>query len=586
MAQAMARHALPFDKRKLWWLALPVAAVTVPLALFAWDLFKLYSLAGELEQGAARAQTAVAARDLDALKVEAASLSTTATAFASHTDGPLWAAAAAVPWLGDQVVPVQAAADAMVVLVDDVLAPLGQGGSLAGLQLPTVVDGRLDPDALTEYLPTLERAATALEQQDAELQAVDTTGAVEPVSAAVERLHSEIVSLRPELDAAVIAAKLLPTMAGGEGERQYVVMVQNNAEPRALGGIPGAVFVLTVNDGRFDLGEYFNAAQLGQIAKDPLVARDDEVALFTSRIERFPQNTTFTPEFPRAAELTAQFVQRYNGLEVDGVISIDPVALGYVLADAPARDIAGVEVSGANLAQVMLNEVYFRFEDPAAQDAFFQAAAGALFAEVLSGGAGMIPALEKATAEGRFMLWSAHEQEQALLAPTHMGGDFMTMTDAAGVFINDGSGTKIGYYLDVAATSGDAVCGLGEQTSLSVEMVHTFTGAIDELPPYLAGDYAEVPFGWFGGNVLMYPPQGYVVADVSVDGEQVATRGAVHGGRNVTQLWIELEPGQRRVIDYTLVVSEDPAAWDVTVVTPGAQNSFSPRTLVTGQNSC
>ena len=586
MTQAMARHALPFDKRKLWWLSLPALAVAVPLALFGWDLFKLYSLAGDLEQGAASAQSAVAARDLEALKVEAASLSTTATAFASHTDGPLWDAAAVVPWLGDQVVPVQAAADAMVVLVDDVLAPLGDGGSLAGLQLPTVVDGRLDPDALTEYLPTLERAAAALEQQDAALHAVDTTGAVEPVAAAVDRLHSEIVSLRPELDAAVIAAKLLPTMAGGEGERQYLVMVQNNAEPRALGGIPGAVFVLTVDDGRFDLGEYFNAAQLGQIAEDPLVAREDEVALFTSRIERFPQNTTFTPEFPRAAQLTAQFVQRYNGLEVDGVISIDPVALGYVLADAPARDIAGVQVSGANLAQVMLNEVYFRFEDPAAQDAFFQAAAGALFSEVLSGGAGMIPALERATEEGRFMVWSAHEDEQELLAPTTMGGDFMTMTDAAGVFINDGSGTKIGYYLDVAATSEGAVCRVGEQTLLTVEVSHTFAGPLETLPPYLAGDYAEVPFGWFGGNVLVYPPQGYAITNVTLDGQAVATRGAVHGERSVTQMWIELEPGATGVIQYTLVLSEEPAQWDVTVVTPGARDTFSPRTLVTGQESC
>ncbi len=43
------------------------------------------------------------------------------------------------------------------------------------------------------------------------------------------------------------AVRLLPPMLGADGPREYLLLVQNNAEQRATGGIPGSVVQLLLN---------------------------------------------------------------------------------------------------------------------------------------------------------------------------------------------------------------------------------------------------------------------------------------------------------------------------------------------------
>ncbi len=50
------------------------------------------------------------------------------------------------------------------------------------------------------------------------------------------------------------AVRLLPTMLGMEGKRDYLVLFQNNAEIRATGGIPGAFATMSANHGTHLLG--------------------------------------------------------------------------------------------------------------------------------------------------------------------------------------------------------------------------------------------------------------------------------------------------------------------------------------------
>ena len=43
-------------------------------------------------------------------------------------------------------------------------------------------------------------------------------------------------------------------MLGSDGPRHYLLVVQNNAEIRSTGGLPGSFMILNAEDGKLSLG--------------------------------------------------------------------------------------------------------------------------------------------------------------------------------------------------------------------------------------------------------------------------------------------------------------------------------------------
>ena len=293
-----------------------------------------------------------------------------------------------------------------------------------------------------------------------------------------------------------------------------------------------------------------------------------------------------TPEFPRAAEVTRDFAVAVTGKQYDGVISIDPVAMGYLMQGTDVGTVDGIDVTDGGLASVMLNGAYFTFESPADQDVFFEHAASALFAQVLDSGTGAIAPLERAIDEGRFMLWSSHPEEQALLGDVRIGGDFLVRQDAAGVFVNDGSGTKVGYYVSVDATAEVHQCSAEPTATLEVSLAHGFSGEVAGLPAYIGGLLDAQNRGQFSANVVVYPPAGWAVSSAVQDGAPVNLRSVDHGGRQATELWLSLEPSQQTVIQYTFSKLRTDAQWSVIAVTPGPNSAPENSGLVISDQSC
>ncbi|GMA35190.1 DUF4012 domain-containing protein [Demequina litorisediminis] len=207
-------------------------------------------------------------------------------------------------------------------------------------------------------------------------------------------------------------------MLGGDGPRNYVVMIQNNAEPRTSGGISGTVIGLAVDDGRFEVTQYVEGNSMVDTSDEVTPLTDDERRIFTEKMAWYPQDVNFTPEFPRAAEIMAAFWERETGQVPDGVVSLDPVALGYMLEGMPSTDIGGIEVTADNVAQVLLSDAYWEYPEPEQSDAFFALASRELFGVLMSGDTAIVGGIEKAIGEGRFLLWSATDTEQDLIVTT------------------------------------------------------------------------------------------------------------------------------------------------------------------------
>src|SRR5690606_22001684 len=161
---------------------------------------------------------------------------------------------------------------------------------------------------------------------------IDTAALHEQVAGPVEQAQGALADADEALQSAAVVADVVPGLLGADGARSYLLLLLNSAELRSPNSMPGALAVITAEDGRLALSDQRTAAGLGGVDEPVLELTAEEIAVYGDGLGRYMQNTVLTPHFPRAAELAREMWRRATGQEVDGVIATDLVALSYVLA--------------------------------------------------------------------------------------------------------------------------------------------------------------------------------------------------------------------------------------------------------------
>ncbi|MFC8190591.1 DUF4012 domain-containing protein [Cellulomonas sp. NPDC057328] len=526
-------------------------------AWFAMDALKARDSLEAAAADVARLQEHVAAGDVAAAEVVVPDLQRNAQDARERTDGPLWSLAGALPWAGPNVEAVQTVAQVVDGLAQRALPPLVQATTVVDPTALAPVDGRLDLDPIAAVAPQVVGADTAVRASVEQLDAVDTDGLVAMVAAPVEELRGRLAGVAADISTASKAVQLLPAMLGAEGPRQYLVLVQNNAEPRATGGIAGAVLLLRAEDGRLEVVEQRTGGELSGLEQPVVELTPAEQDLFGPLLATDMRDVNFTPDFPRSAQIARAIWAQQVGGEVDGVLSVDPGTLALVLgATGPVPLPDGGALTADDVVPTLLNQVYLNIESPQEQDAFFASTAAAVFAAVAGGQgdpAGAVDALAEAARQGRLMVWSAEADEQAVVQGTVLSGELRGTAGTSpvvGAFLNDGTQAKVGYYLDVQGGVTAATCRPDGGQDLELALEYTYAAPADaaDLPEYLVGTERIVQAGEFQTNLLLYLPTGSQMADVLVDGQPGQMHAQVHEGLSVASLTWVFEPGQKRTI--------------------------------------
>ncbi|GEK21493.1 DUF4012 domain-containing protein [Cellulomonas xylanilytica] len=488
---------------------------------------------------------------------------------ARATTGPVWTLAGSVPWVGANVDAVQTVAQAVDDLAQHALPSLMQATTLVDPGALAPVNGRVDLAPLQEAAPAIVAADESVQITAEQLDALDTSALLGFVAEPVETLRNQVADVAVTTATASRAAQLVPAMLGADGPRNYLVLVQNNAEQRATGGIPGSVLHLRADAGAVTVVQTRAGGSLSGLTEPALPLTDAELSLFGPLLGTDMRDVTFTPDFPRSGALAKAIWEQEVGGTIDGVLSVDPVALGLVLdATGPVELSDGTTLSGDDAAQRLLNQVYLDLEDPQDQDAFFADTASSVFAAVV-GGQGDAPAVMDALAEaarqGRFMVWSTLEGEQDLLAPTVLGGALRGVDgDSAviGVFLNDGTQAKLGYYLDLTIDAEATECRPDGSQIVHAVVTLQYDAPPDAagLPPYLVGLDNIVPLGDIRTNVLVYAPDGGGIDSVRVKPDPQGLHAQLHddlgvGGRTFTFI-----PGESGTLDLDIVTGKEQRA--------------------------
>lgn len=483
---------------------------------------------------------------------------------------PLWTLASALPGLGanfSAVTEVARAADDVATLGASPLVEVFTSLNWDSL-IPGSAGTNLEP--MRSASPRVASAAHAVRVSAERLERIDETSLLPQVAEPLTKAREQLQGLTGTLDASADASHVLPGMLGADGERKFLLLIQNNAEARASGGIPGALAVLTLNEGKLALGGQSSASTIG-VMSPTLPVDAEQRQIYSGRLGKFMQDVNLTPDFPTTATTAQAMWKKKTGQRVDGVIAIDPVVLGYILdATGPVRlanpDLVALadsglptELTGKNVVPTLLSDVYAKIEQPHLQDVYFAGVAQEVFS-ALSGGQGnakgLIEGIIRGTTERRVLIWSGKADEQSVLSKYPLSGSVAgpgISPAQFGVYFNDGTGAKMDYYVKrtvqlVEECSGD---GYGQ---VKVRVTSTNTAPADaasSLPRYVTGGGVfGVPAGTVRTNVIAYGPVQANVETVFIAGKKTGFASHKHSGRPVGAVTMQLAPGQSSTVEF------------------------------------
>ncbi|MBO0678997.1 DUF4012 domain-containing protein [Mycolicibacterium sp. S2-37] len=545
------------------------------IAFVAWLGIRALQVKSSLEQARASAQQAKDALlegDTEGASRAADEVQNHSQAARDAAHSVPWAVASVVPWLGSPFASAQQITDVVSGLATDVLQPTSDvGTSISPDRL--YANGRVDIQLLRTEEPQLRAISENAQRLDTEADAISEPQFISAVRDARSQLQEQTAELAGLLENTALAARLMPSMMGADGPRNYFMGFQTNAEARGTGGLVGGFGILRFDDGRPSVD---TLAKNTELSKDfaPLDLGPDFERLYGyAKATTDIRNSNLSPHFPYAAQIWRSMWAQQTGMEVDGAIAIDPIALSYILSAVGAITMPDGEViTGQNVVELTESTLYARFPtlgDQVARKDYLQGIAAEVVKKMtgpINSPKQLLDALGKAVGERRIAVWSAVPDEQAQLEETPLAH---TVPDDsapyAQVVINNVAGNKLDYYLkrEIEYVA-DGCEGDNRNSTVTVRLENT---APDSLPPFIAADLGlprdwkfDIPSGTMVSSVRLYATRGAVLESVLLNGQKTKVFERVEQGHPSFGVEIVLLRGRSAELTFRLSEPTSPGA--------------------------
>lgn len=507
------------------------------------------------------------ARDTAGLEAAAAELTTHADAALAATNDPIWTLVEQVPVFGENLSAVRKTTAAVHILVDDALPPAMELLGVVDINNLGLKDGRIDLSAYQAALPMIPALRDAVAAAQAEVADINRDNLVPQVDDAIGEIVGVLDQAAPVLNEAERVLPVALRVLGQNEPRNYLLMFQNNAETRATGGIPASLAMLRIENGAISLPRLSSSTELENDGwnLDPGMP-PEALGIYEFDTIRSMQNYTRTPHFPTSADLMSRLWQKEIGGTIDGVISLDPVALQYLLeATGPVGLADGTQLDAGNAARVMLEEVYDRY-GPQESDVFFADAVSRVFSKVVSGAGtplALVEAIDKGVDNKHVMVWLAREDEQAMSVEQGASGTFApdnAEVAQVGIFLNDSGYGKLDYYLSSSVSVTADTCATGDgpatiTTSITLKSDVPASG-LSDYALNIRGPRFGVPRDTIVMDVLFFGPVGgQIVGSQPENGDwRNLVRTGVEQNRPAKTIAVGIPRGESRTVTFTSTV--------------------------------
>lgn len=564
----------PLLRSARFWVPIGILLLLVVLAL--WGLTaasKAFAAKEALEEAIPLASTLksqVVAGEYDAADATLAELSASTSEADEIVNEPVWRVSEFVPVVGANFTAVREMVTAASLVVEDGAPPLLSAARTLSPDQIVLSGSGINPQPFADAAGQVSAANDAVSRARDIVESIDASGLIPQVSGAKAELQQRITEMADPLASIDAVVSLLPGVLGAEGPRTYVLLFQNPAEMRPLGGLPGRIAEVSVTNGSPSLVRQTDSspASIGGDGTPKLEVSPEKRRLFGDGYGLNMSLATNTPHWDDAAIIAKALWERQFGTPVDGVLSIDTVALGYILkATGPITLSDGTQLDSGNLVDVLLNRVYIEVEDPAIQDEIYASLVDVTFAKIASGQfdvTAMLDAMTKGLGEARVLFWSAHEAEQAQLktAGAYFGPPASDdRTAGVGIYLSDNQGSKLDYYLRQTVTIAHATCTPGEpeRARISLALGNAVpAGEAADLPESIIGmsQREGVPWGHIRAFAYVYLPTGTGVTGATIDGAPAEYEVVQDGDNPVLKVRMQIAPDTTKTLVVDAQASE------------------------------
>ena len=289
-----------------------------------------------------------------------------------------------------------------------------------------VSDGTFPVKALENLEPVFVSDVASLQSSLRQTGPFHSPWLVSPLKAKLDSEVRKLVRAEHDATTALLATRAVPGMLGADGPRRYLLLFENPAESRASGGVPGDYAEITAVDGKLSLVKVGSAVALGSSgnpAGKHLIGPEDYLARYSQfEPEDYWANVPMSPDFPSVGEVAANLYPECGGAKVNGVISLDPVAMaGFLAAIGPITAPQWpVPVDADNAVVILAHDQYIHFgTDGSLQVQFVQALIKSLWLGLVTRKLPSLPTLANdllpALRGGHLLLYSETPTSRALL---------------------------------------------------------------------------------------------------------------------------------------------------------------------------
>lgn len=569
-----------------WWLWLIVVVILLAVAVTGWIGVRGLQAKQQLDGAmplVAQLKAQLFAQDSTGAKATYAKLEPRVRKAESLTSDPIWRAAEALPGVGANLTVTRTLAGETDKVVTGAIKPLVDISGSLTLEALKPKDGRIDVAALTAMQPAVDKASSSIDSALVQLKSLNTSGAVAQVVSAKAKLETMLTPVGTELRAAKSILTIAPTVLGADKPRNYLVIFQNNGELMPGGGTIGSMLLVHVDHGAVSLVEQASASatEFPRWYSGPVLPLpQDTAALYPKSLGLYVQSLTETPRFDLSFAIAKQMWKEAKGVDIDGMVAVDTVALSQFLAvSGPVALPDGTQLTSANAAQMLLIGLYQKYT--AAQvDAVNQGLSSAVFAKLLAGDVDpkkLASFVSTASSQHRILLWSDDPAEQKAIENSAFYGApprSNAKTDAFGVYFRDWTPSKLGVYLKQDVKLSQAVCSPGGDVNVRVAVTLTNTAPASPSLPY----YVSPADNHIRLRVLTYAPAGYTVSGVTFGYGATGTDGEYV----VPQAIVSLLPGQSETVTFDLTAGHK----DQRALTARVSPAVTPTTVSTGALDC
>lgn len=425
-------------------------------------------------------------------------------------------------------------------------------------------NGGINTTTLAEVLSFMATSEDVLSNAQNALDSINSALLLPEVRQGVEQL-SEQVSLLHK--ASLLAAEYSPTlesMLGIDEEKHYLVVFQNPAEMRPLGGLPGSILLMTVKDGNFSIDRQTSASTSiysPQSGSDFALSTPEKVELFYEDANRIMAQAMNTTSFTEAAQRVIGHWSRAFPESIDGVISIDPVALGYLLKSfGPLTTDAGIVLDEHTLSKYLLHDVYTITDSNIEQDALYAEVVEKFVDKFKEGNISFpefLEGIQQSTKESRLLFWSSdslQNQLSAQLGMTVESPSFNTHEAELGVYFMFAQGSKMYYFLEQAVSVKSIFCPHNNEQTVKVS--YQLSNALaseeaDDLAPSIWAVSHVEPKGAILSRVMVYAPPGATIQSVAPSNPNDAILVTKEGENPVARVDTLLPPSSQGTVEVT-----------------------------------